>query len=66
MTIPIIMVTRPIGTPDKIIAAGFENPPDLAQMDIDIFGMQVLDHGRADRPIKHAIGKRAIAQRTFA
>jgi hypothetical protein len=32
MDVSVIMVTQSIGTPDEIIAAGFENPPDLAQM----------------------------------
>ena len=38
MIVAVFMVTRPVGTPAQIAPAGFENPPDLTQVSIDVAG----------------------------
>ena len=57
MLIPVAVMTETVGTPEQIMAARLQDAPHLPQMRFHVLGMKVLDHRRADRPIKHTVGK---------
>ena len=53
----VLVVAQPIGPPDQVAPARFEHAPDLAQMDVHVVWVEMLDHRGADGVVEGLVRK---------